>query len=79
MILQELFYVYFKVLVEQIGSKFLRDALSGILAFAHLINIDLISSMIEHLNGAAKIFREIWKKNPTNENLEIRLTIVFTM
>jgi hypothetical protein len=69
MILQELFYIYFKILVEQIGSKFLKDALDGILTFAHLINIDLISSMIEHLNGAAKIFRDIWKKTPSNHNL----------
>lgn len=46
MILQELFYIYFKVLVERLDSKFLSDALDGILKFAHFINIDLISSMI---------------------------------
>lgn len=65
MILQELFYVYFKVLVERLDSKFLSDALDGILKFAHFINIDLISSMIEHLDRAAKIFREVWKKTPS--------------
>ena len=32
--------------MERINSKFLRDCLDGILSFAHLINIDLISSMI---------------------------------
>lgn len=57
MILQELFYVYFKVLVERLDSKFISDALDGILKFAHFINVDLISSMIEHLDHAAKIFR----------------------
>jgi len=57
MILQELFYVYFKILVERLSSKYLKDALDGILTFAHLINVDLIRDMIEHLNIAAKIFR----------------------
>ena len=54
---QEIFYVYFKILVEKINCKFLKDTLDGILTFAHLINIDLISSMIAHLNTAAKVFR----------------------
>jgi hypothetical protein len=53
--------------------------LAGILNFAHLINIDLISEMIQHLNEAAIMFRQVWSKNPTIENLEIRLIIVFTM
>jgi len=35
--------------------------------------------MLEHLDRAAKIFREVWKKNQTNENLEKRLLMVFTM
>jgi hypothetical protein len=35
--------------------------------------------MIEHLNSAAKIFREVWRKSPTSHNLEMRLVIVFTM
>jgi hypothetical protein len=56
-ILQELFYVYFKVLVERLDSKFVKDVLDGILKFAHFINIDLISAMLEHLDRAAKIFR----------------------
>jgi len=48
-----MFYIYFKILVEQTNSKFLKDCLDGILNFAHLINIDLIVAMIEHLNRAA--------------------------
>ena len=67
------------MLVEKIDSKFLRDTLSGILNFAHLINIDLITSMIEHLNSASKIFRDIWIKNPKASHMETRLTLVFTM
>ena len=39
-----------------------KDALDGILKFAHLINIELISSLIEHLNTSATIFREYWKQ-----------------
>ena len=78
-ILQELFYVYFKVLVEKLDSKFMKDVLDGILKFAHYINIDLISAMLEHLDRAAKIFREVWKSNTSNENLQKRLLIVFTM
>ncbi len=71
--------MYFKVLVERLDSKFLKDVLDGILKFAHFINIDLISAMLEHLDKAAKIFREVWRNNPNNENLEKRLLIVFTM
>lgn len=38
-ILQELFYIYFKILVERVNSIFLRDVLDGTLKFVHLINI----------------------------------------
>lgn len=38
-VLQEIFYIYFKILVERNNSKYLPDILEGILTFAHLINI----------------------------------------
>ena len=37
--LQELFYIYFKILVERMNSIFLKDCLDGVLKFVHLINI----------------------------------------
>lgn len=68
-ILQELFYIYFKVLVERINSIFLKDCLDGILKYVHLINIELTQSLIEHIHASAGVFREYWKATPTRELL----------
>jgi hypothetical protein len=38
-ILQELFYLYFKMIVERTHVSLLKDVFDGILKFAHFINI----------------------------------------
>lgn len=49
LVLQEIYYIYFKILVERPNSKYLPDVLEGMLTYAHLINIDLTSALINHL------------------------------
>ena len=56
-ILQEIFYIYFKIIVENVHSKYLKDSLDGILSFAHLINIDLITTLILYLDNSAQQLR----------------------
>lgn len=60
-VLQEIFYIYFKILVENPESKFLRDCLSGTLAYAHLISVDLIANLISYLDQTARKLREDWQ------------------
>jgi hypothetical protein len=76
-ILQEIFYIYFKILIEKINSKYVRDCLDGMLTFAHLINIDLISNLITHLDKSSQYFRDIWLQNKNQHVLENRLLLVF--
>jgi len=77
-LLQELYYIYFKILTEQPNSKFLADVLEGVLTHAHLINIDLTHALIAHLDTAHHFHRSIWQKNRNNHTLESRLRLVFT-
>ena len=62
-VLQELFYIYFKILAERVNSKFLRDCLEGVLAFAHLITIDLVEGLIARLDAAALHMRDLWRQH----------------
>ena len=48
-ILEKLFYIYFKVLTRNKISKFYKDGLNGLLKFVHKINVDLIWNIIENL------------------------------
>ena len=65
-ILQEIFYIYFKILVEKTDSKFMRDCLSGTLSYAHLISIDLIANLITYLDVTAQRLRELWQIKHSN-------------
>ena len=77
-LLQELYYIYFKILTERPNSKFIPDVLEGILSFAHLINIDLTQALISHLDTAHQYHRNLWLENRNQYSLESRLRMAFT-
>lgn len=77
-LLQEVFYIYFKVLLKRSYSQFLRDCLDGMLKFGHLINTTLIKSLIENLSQSAESYRSLWKKTNDNRYLQAGLYVVFT-
>lgn len=77
-VLQEIYYIYFKIMVERPNSKYLPDVLEGILTFAHLINIDLTSTLIAHLDAASSHYRNIWLQSKNHHALEYRIRIAFT-
>ena len=77
-ILKEIFYIYFKILVERSNSKYLQDVLEGVLGYAHLINIDLTSTLISHLHAANDAYRNNWLLHRNQQLLEARLRIAFT-
>lgn len=77
-LLQELFYIYFKVLLKRNYSQFLRDCLDGMLKFGHLINTSLIKSLIENLGQSTDSFRKLWQQSGDKRYLEAGLNVVFT-
>ena len=48
-VLEKIYYIYFKVLTQPFPSKFYRTAMNGILKYVHLINVDMIWSLIMKL------------------------------
>ena len=77
-ILQEMFYIYFKILLKRSYSMFLKDSLDGMLKFSHLINTGLIKSLIENLSSSATSFRKLWQKSADPKYVEAGLYVVFT-
>lgn len=77
-VLQEIYYIYFKILVERPNSKFLADVLEGVLTFSHLINIDLTSTLIAYLDSATQHHRQLWLQSRNQHSLESRIRLAFT-
>ena len=77
-LLQEMFYIYFKILLKRSYSQFLKDCLDGMLKFGHLINTVLIKSLIENLSYSADTFRKLFKQTNDKQYIEAGLYVVFT-
>lgn len=56
-ILEKIFYIYFKVIKSEEISKFFNSAMNGILKHVHLINVDLISALVENLYICGRALR----------------------